>query len=169
VSGYDTTRPDVVVLGLGNPLLGDDGVGWRVAERVRAELESLVRPGGEPAAVDVDFVSVGGLGLMERLIGYRRAVLVDAMTTGRFAPGTVQRFPLEALPNTSPGHSASVHDASLGTALAVGRAAGAQLPSEITVVAIEALRTWDFSEQLTAPVAAAVPEAVRTVMEALNS
>jgi hydrogenase maturation protease len=117
--------------------------------------------------VDIEFLSIGGLGLMEHLIGYRRAVLVDAITSGRAACGTVSRFPLEALPDPRCGHSSSAHDVSLRNALLAGRAAGAQLPEQITVVAIEIEPCNEFSEDLTPPVAAAVPDAVRMVLEVL--
>jgi hydrogenase maturation protease len=162
---------DTLIVGLGNPLLGDDGVGWRVVQIVERELQSGAGPPGADPQIDVDFdfVSVGGLGLMERLIGYRRAILVDAMTSGQGPPGTVRCFALDALPDLASGHSASAHDATLPTALAVGRSAGAALPDEVTIVAIESAACVDFSEHLTPPVAGAVPEAVRLVLGALQS
>ena len=50
-----------LVLGLGNPILTDDGVGVRVAEAVRAKLPP-------DSAIEVSEVSVGGLRLMERVV-----------------------------------------------------------------------------------------------------
>jgi hydrogenase maturation protease len=63
-----------LVLGLGNPLLGDDAVGLKVAALVRERL------GGAPG-VDVEEEEAGGLRLMERMTGYDRAILVDAAAT----------------------------------------------------------------------------------------
>ena len=60
-----------MVIGLGNPILGDDGVGWKVAEEVRKQLPCDM-------SVNVDCLSVGGISLMEHLIGYDRAILIDA-------------------------------------------------------------------------------------------
>ena len=51
-----------LMIGLGNPILGDDGVGWRVAEEV-------TRKTNRPADIEVDCVALGGLSLMERLTG----------------------------------------------------------------------------------------------------
>ena len=63
-------RPSsVLVIGLGNPILGDDGVGWRVAEEVKRRL-GIVDFGSQSAvknpqsAIEVDCVSLGGLSLM---------------------------------------------------------------------------------------------------------
>lgn len=152
-----------VVLGLGNPILGDDAVGWRVAEAVAGAL------GAGHGLVEVDCVALGGLALMERLVGYHRAVLVDAVVTGHHPPGTVLCFPLEALPDPGAGHTTSAHDTSLAHALALGRSLGAPLPATVTVVAVEARDVLDFSDTLSPAVAAAVPRAVTRVIEALGT
>lgn len=155
----------VIVVGLGNPILGDDGVGWRVAEAVRAGL-----PAGAAAdgfAVEVDCLAVGGLGLMERLIGYERAIIVDAMQTEGGRVGEVRCFEMPALPDFTAGHTSAAHDASLPTALQVGRAMGAELPARVDIVAVEAERVYEFSEALTPAVAAAVPQATAAVLRLL--
>jgi hydrogenase maturation protease len=155
-----------LVIGLGNPLLGDDGVGWRVAEAVKRELEA--KPPILQSHIDVECFSLGGLSLMERLIGYDRAIIVDALNLGHGRAGEVQCFDLNDLPNPASGHLASAHETNLQTALAVGRTMNARLPDKITVVAIESPPVYDFSEDLTPPVAAAVPLAVRQVLKRLE-
>ncbi len=154
-----------LVLGLGNPLLGDDSVGWVVA----AQVGQKIKPGLklEPG-VEVDCLAIGGLSLMERLIGYDRAILIDAISTRQQPPGTVRAFPFAQLPNLAAEHMTSAHDTSLQTALQVGKSMGAQLPADIQVVCIESIRTYDFSEELTLPVAKAVPQAVQAVMHLLK-
>lgn len=157
----------VVVVGLGNPILGDDGVGWRVAEAVRATLP-VAGTAADGLEVEVDCLATGGLGLMERLIGYEWAIIVDAMQTKGGQVGEVTCFEMPALPHFAAGHTSAVHDASLPTALQVGRAMGAELPARIDIVAIEAERVYDFSEELTPAVAAAVPQATTAVLHLLN-
>jgi hydrogenase maturation protease len=158
VPGY-RFRPDMktLILGLGNPLLSDDGVGWRVAEQVRA---LVTRP-----ETEVDTLAGGGLSLMERLVGYDRAIIVDALTTGKAPVGTVSCFDLEQLADPVAGHLSSAHETSLKTALKLGASLGLSLPARVMVVAIEAQQVYDFSEELSPAVAAAVPEAVRCVVE----
>jgi hydrogenase maturation protease len=171
-----THNMKTLVVGLGNPILGDDGVGWKVAEEVKALLPSphLRHPspdgrgdGGE-GIVEVDCLSLGGLSLMERMLGYDRVVLVDSMETGQSPVGSVQTFPLASLPNPMAGHSASVHDASLSTALKTAESLGAEIPKRVDVVAVEAQNVYDFSEELSPPVAAAVPRAVQAVLTLLQ-
>jgi hydrogenase maturation protease len=153
----------VIIIGLGNPILGDDGVGWRVAERVRAWLTAAGR-----TEVEVDCLALGGLSLMERLVGYDQAILIDATQTGQ-AAGTVARHDLEAWPDYASFNSTAPHDASLQTALRLGRALGARLPRTVTVVGVEAERLYDFAETLTPAVEAAVPVAAQMVIATLRS
>ena len=68
-------RAKILVLGLGNPLLGDDSVGLRVAQQVQAQLAD--RP-----EVEVAEDYWGGLRLMERLAGFERVIIVDAICSG---------------------------------------------------------------------------------------
>lgn len=165
-----------IIIGLGNPILGDDGVGWKVAEQVKQRIESdalPMRPLGSKKvhrirSAEVDCAALGGLSLMERLVGYQRVILVDSMETGQGPEGSVRVFPLEALSNPSAGHSTAIHDTSLMTALEMGRKMGMDLPASVTVVAVEAKNVYDFSEELSPPVAAAVPAMVEAVLEELR-
>ncbi|HRH80864.1 MAG TPA: hydrogenase maturation protease [Thiobacillaceae bacterium] len=149
-----SAAPTTLVIGLGNPILGDDGVGWRVAEAVSAELYD--------PDVDVLCLAVGGMTLMERLAGYRRALIVDAVVSGA-PPGTVHDLPADDMHRVMPHHTASSHDLSLATALDLGRELGAELPAEIRIVGVEASPAFEFGEALSAPVADAVPEALARV------
>jgi hydrogenase maturation protease len=105
---------------------------------------------------------------MERVLGYERVVLVDSMETGGSPVGSVRTFPLASLPDPMSGHSASAHDTSLITALKTAESLGADIPKRVDVVAVEARNVYDFSEELSPPVAAAVPEAVRAVLDLLQ-
>jgi hydrogenase maturation protease len=154
-----------LVVGLGNPVLGDDGVGWRVAELVT---QALQKQAPHREQVDVICLSVGGLSLMEHLVGYERAILVDAIDTGQGSPGSVSQYDFEELPNPGAGHTSSTHDTSLQTAIEIGRSIGLKLPETITIIAINVHVDYKFTESLTPPVAAAVPIAAQKVIEALG-
>jgi hydrogenase maturation protease len=151
----------ILIVGLGNPILGDDGVGWVVAHEVEACLHK------EGINIEVDYLSLGGLSLMERLVGYEKVILIDSLTTGKHPQGTVIIFTLEDLVDLTSGHTAAAHDTSLKTALATGRQLGADLPhdKDIHVVAIESRHVYDIQEGLTPAIAAAVPNAVEQVLE----
>jgi hydrogenase maturation protease len=159
-------RPTLVV-GLGNPLRGDDGVGWRIADALREAIARLEGEGGCTGPVEIEQLAVGGLTLMERLVGYPRAILVDAVSTGLVPPGTVTCQPLEEIETRAAAHLDSAHDATLPAALAVGRALGAALPAEIWAVGVEAILHDEFDDELSATVADAVPRAVESILPLL--
>lgn len=167
-SGATTERRrPTLVIGLGNPILGDDGVGWRVIEALEDRL--AVDGGARLAAGDVelDRVAVGGLSLMERLVGYDRVVLVDAV----LGSGDDGNLTVDSLADTKcrlASHLDSAHDAPLTEALSAGRTLGAHLPDDITVVGIAVHRVDVFDERLSTSVAGAVGPAVEAILAALG-
>ncbi|OGN72948.1 MAG: hypothetical protein A2X25_10345 [Chloroflexi bacterium GWB2_49_20] len=155
----DTT----LIIGLGNPILGDDGVGWVIAQKLKKRFASK-------SNLEFEFLSLGGLSLMERLTGYQNVILIDAISSGKHPKGEVVSFPLSAMPDLTAGHTSSSHDTSLRNALNVGRSMNICLPKDedILIVAVEAANVYDFSEELTPPVASAVPVAVNLVMNLIS-
>jgi hydrogenase maturation protease len=164
-------RGRTIVIGLGNPLLGDDGVGWRVADEVERLLQaarSAARDSGRSVPdVEIERLGVGGLRLMECLAGYDAAILVDAAEFPDRPIGEVRVCAFDDLADYAAGHLDSAHDASLRTALDLGRRLGAALPDRIHAVTIQAHRTDEFSEELTPEVASAIPTAARAVVDLL--
>ena len=165
-------RPSsTLIIGLGNPILGDDSVGWKVVEELSTQFG--VPLGKEFQMLNVkrltfDCASLGGLSLMERMLGYERVILIDSLETGQNPVGTVRVFPLDSLTDPTAGHSASAHDTTLMTALKTAQAMGLSVPTSVDVVAIEAKNVYDFSEYLSPAVAKAVPLAVQAVINLLN-
>jgi hydrogenase maturation protease len=149
-----------LVVGLGNPILGDDGVGWKVAEEVKKKFPL-------DSCVDVDCLSVGGISLMEHLIGYDSAILIDAFALDE-PLGSILILKLSDLPNYSAFHTTSTHDTSLQNAIELGRSMGAKLPDDVSVVGIATKHVYDFSETLSPPIAEAVPQAVKFVLDLLG-
>ncbi len=144
----------VLVLCLGNALRRDDAVALRVADALEAS---------PPAGVTVRRSARAGLYLLDDMEGFDRVVVVDAVRTGAFSPGTVHAFPLEEL--RSPG-GPSPHAIGLPSALELARAAGAPVPSRIRVVAIEVLDMETVGEGLSPAVQAAVGAAVEAARAA---
>jgi hydrogenase maturation protease len=156
----DPHHMKVLIVGLGNPILGDDGVGWKVAEEVRKRLP-------EDVPVEVLCLSLGGISLMEHLIDYDHAILVDAFSTD--APvGSISVLRLSQLPSYSAYHITSIHDTSLQKAMELGREMGAHLPEDVMVVGIATEHIQDFSEDLSPPVAQVVPCVVNIVLDLLD-
>ncbi|MEK6757261.1 MAG: hydrogenase maturation protease [Bacteroidota bacterium] len=149
ISTHPERRP-LLVIGLGNELLADDGVGIHVVRHLK---ERLSRD-------DLAFeeLSVGGLQLIDYLAGYERCILVDAVVTGASPAGTIHRFVQHA-----GGESlrlSSSHHVDLSEVLALGTMLGADLPETVLVYGIEAGDTTTFSETCTDQVRKAIPRLV---------
>ena len=147
------------IIGLGNPLVTDDSVGLRVATVLREQLTGRLD-------VEVTEDYWGGLRLMEQMVGYDCAIVIDAICSGA-PPGTIHHLAPGDVPTQ---RSASSHDMTLPTALALGRQAGLRLPEDggIVLVGIEADDILNFGETCTPAVAAAVPRAVADVLAILD-
>ena len=151
-----------LVLGIGNPILGDDGVGFHVVQELLREV------GDETPNIDIREASVGGLSLLDLIVGYDKMVLVDAIKTGCGEAGQVYRLRPEDF--TSTLHLATpAHDTNLATALKIGNEfAREQMPKEIVIFAIEVEEVTRFTEQMTEKVRRAIPEVVDLVLRELG-
>ncbi len=151
----------ILVLGLGNPILRDDRVGLEVLNYVQQ-----VMPESWKSTVELDFECCGGLRLMERLVGYDCAIVLDAICTGG-EPGSIYCLsPSEIMTQRTAGP----HDMNLTTAIKLGRLVGLSLPHDdkIEIVAVEAEDVLSFSEKCSEPVQSAVPKAGEKVLEILR-
>lgn len=149
-----------VIIGIGNPLLGDDGVGIRVVRELEGSLAGR-------SDVALRELYCGGLRLVEAMVGYDRAVVVDALVTGRYPPGTVVR--LTVAESFSSRNASSSHDADFRTAWELGVLTGLPLPAHLTVWGVEAGRVDEFTTRLTGDVAAAVPRITGKILSELQA
>ncbi|MCL4505609.1 MAG: hydrogenase maturation protease [Chloroflexi bacterium] len=149
-----------LIVGLGNPILSDDGIGIRVAQAVHERI----------GAAEAEFLeaSQGGLRLAEQLEGYDRVILIDAIQTRGGVPGAIYRLTLEDMPSYN---TDGAHDASLKNALQLIRQQGGRTPDAdaVAIIAIEAVNMLDFGETLTPQVEAAIPAAVQAVLGTLEA
>lgn len=148
------------MLGLGNPILCDDGVGIHVVRAAATRCQGR--------AIAFAEASVGGLRLLDVLAGYDRVIMVDAIRTPGGKPGDVYRLHPYDLPSSL--HSGSSHDLSLAEALALGQSLAMPLPADdsIVILAIEVEDTLSFGETCTPLVRAAILRAADLVLAELQ-
>jgi hydrogenase maturation protease len=147
----------VLVLGLGNDLLTDDGIGLEVVRHVR----DCLRP-GEPIAIE-ETVEMG-VALLDFMAGYPAVVLVDAVQTGRMPAGFVHELAAEQL-SLLPG--VSPHFLGVGEVLALGRVLGYDMPERVEIFAIEVADPFTLGTRMTEALEAVVePVAQRVLVRA---
>jgi hydrogenase maturation protease len=148
-----------IVLGVGNPILQDDGVGIHVIEEIRKRSLS-------DSDVSFETAFTGGLNLLDMIRGYDKVILIDAIAEQKSTPGEVKRLSVQS---ASSLHSSNPHDVSLAEALTLAKDLGdTSLPKEIILIGIVVRRTYDFGEKLSTDVQRAVPTAVRMVLSELK-
>jgi hydrogenase maturation protease len=149
-----------LVLALGNPLRGDDGIGPAV-------LNALSEQKGIPPDVTLLDGGTAGLGTALLLEGYRRVIMIDAADMGR-APGEWARFtPDEVVWQAGdPALRGSLHSAGLGEALQLAGALGI-LPDEVIIFGIQPLDTG-YTAGLSESLQAAIPALCAAVLEELR-
>lgn len=121
---------ELLVMGCGNILRGDDALGPRLIRRLFAE--------GVPQGVRLVDGGTAGMDVAFQMQGAARVVIVDAAVTGN-PPGTVYRVPGEELADLPPASGLHTHSFRWDHALAFSRwLLGPKCPTDVTVYLVEA-------------------------------
>lgn len=148
----------IVVIGLGSPVMSDDAIGLEISKAI----EELNLPD-----VDTRQEAIGGLDILPMIHGYKHAIIVDAIQTFEYGPGTVLLFNPEDFDSTI--SDASAHEVNLATALRIGRELDPDImPKSIKFVAIEVEDIQTMSEEMTPSVLAAVNSAKDAVLHIIS-
>lgn len=125
-----------ILVGLGNPIMSDDGIGLLVSRRVHRRLTGY----------DLDLACGAGLHVMDSILGYHRAVIIDSMVTGSVPVGSVVRIdPDKGMETRRAGHS---HGVGFFEAIEIAKACEAPLPDEILVYGIEVKDPFTIGEKV---------------------
>ena len=144
-----------LVLGVGNILMGDEGLGVRVVE--------LFEKGYSlPAEVDCVDGGVAGVALLGYFKDYTNIIIVDAVSSGA-APATIHRFRGAEIKDIPPT-ATNAHQIGIKELIAISRFEGAH-PGIIFIGIVP--QDISFSIGLTPLVEAALPMAAEIIMEEL--
>ena len=150
---------EIVVVGVGNSYVSDDGVGCRVLQEL----------GGRIQDERVAFIELVALGVEapEQLRGFKEAVIIDAAKTGSVPVGRLRT--LCAQETSSGPQTLSLHTLGLQSALGLGSLLGLPLPRQVSILAVEVSDTETFHEGCTPQVEAAISSVVDYVVDFLKS
>ncbi len=149
----------VLVLGLGNDLLSDDGVGLYLAKQVKDYFIGQNE-------VEIVETSEMGLSLLDFMVGYRQVVIIDAVQTVRAPPGFLHEFEaseLKTLPEISP------HFLGVGEVLALGKTLGMAVPHRVKILAVEVNDPFTLSTTLTPVLHQSMPAILDRVVASIKS
>jgi len=147
-----------LILGMGNSVLSDDGVGCKVAQRLEKRFK------GHPD-ITVKETLLSGLSLLDEVAGYERLIIIDAIQTRGGKPGSIYKL---SPSDFKKGRMAVIHDLGLFSSLELGRKLDMEMPREVVIFAIEAKDMVTFSEKLSTEVEEAVPNVVEAVLKVVG-
>lgn len=146
----------VLVLGIGNPLRSDDGIGIHVIEALREE--DL----GEGVHIKE---GLSGLDILGAIAGYERIIIIDAIKSGG-ETGTIYKLSVGDLHARQTLHTFSTHDVDIPTMLKLGKDLYPEkMPEDIVIIAVEAEDIETFSETCTPKVEKAIQEVIHLIKE----
>jgi hydrogenase maturation protease len=147
------TNKKTLILGLGNDILMDDGIGPRLVR----DLAQMT----DAPDIHFDTASCGGLEIMEYIQGYERVVFIDAIRTREGKPGNVYYFVPKDFQETM--HLSSLHDVQFLTALKLGNSLDMNLSSDLHIIAVEIIEDMEFSEEFTTVLKEKYPDILEKV------
>jgi hydrogenase maturation protease len=134
----------LLVLGLGNELLADDGVGLLIIRELSKEYK------GQAELVEC---TVSGLALLEYFVGFDKAIVVDAIHTGKQPAGTVYELVPSDLGEV---YAPSPHYTGLPEMMALAKQLELQFPDDIKIFAMEIADPYTIGGPLTKSVSDAM-------------
>ena len=149
------TNKKTLILGIGNNILTDDGIGSRLVNDLSKQIHD--------PEVHYDTACCGGLEIVEYIKDYERVIFIDAIRTLEGSPGDVYYFIPSDFQETS--HLSSLHDVSFLTALKLGQTLNLGLPNDLHIIAVEIIEDLEFSEELTWQLKERYPEILERVLE----
>jgi len=143
-----------LIMGVGNPILKDDGVGIHAVRELRKTV----------SGVDYLEESLSGLELIEQFRGYDKVLIVDAIKTRDGIPGEIYLLSLEDMPTL---HGLSPHDADFRSAMEYGKRFIGKMP-EIEIYGIEVENVTEYGETLSPAVERSLPLLVEKIKAKLK-
>jgi hydrogenase maturation protease len=147
---------EILVLALGNDLLGDDGVAWAAADSLDDQYGDRLQ---------VTKTAECGLALLELMLGYRSVLILDAVSTGSRAPGEVFEIDPASLGRIA---APSPHYAGIPEVLGLAEQLRLPIPDRVSIVVMEVADRAVVEEGLSELVKKALPVLVQEAARVLS-
>jgi hydrogenase maturation protease len=156
---HEKSKEDLIILGMGNKFFGDDGVGIIIAEKLSHTLK-------DQNNITVEETNWGGFRIIDLLSGYKNAIVVDALKTGKEPAGYIHKLDYKDFVHSV--RMVSFHDVNFATAVEFAKEIGRAMPENIIVFAIEVEETSYFTETLTPKVEEAIDVCIQMIMKEIK-
>ena len=151
----ETNRQGTLILGFGNDILTDDGIGPNLVKKLQKD---LTQPN-----ISFQTAVVGGLEIIELIKDFGEVIIIDAIKTKDGVPGTIYKLTPANFKETL--HLSSFHDVSFLSALDLAEKMEIPIPNQIDIIAIEIVEDLIFSNEFSPPIAQKYELIYREVFE----
>ncbi len=154
----DKSKTNTLVLGVGNDILTDDGIGPKLCDFLKEQYKGK--------SIQFEKLNVGGLEILEFIQGYETVIFIDAIKTVNGQIGDVYLFTPDDFKETL--HLSNLHDTNFITALELGHSLGFEIPKKMYIIAVEIKEDMVFSEYFTEELVIRYNEIKRKVVKLIN-
>lgn len=147
---------NTLILGIGNPILTDDGVGIKIAQKVKEENPEL----------EVIETSEAGITLLDFIVGYDKLVIIDSIKTKEGKPGDLYKLELEDLKPSK--DSLLSHSIGIATAFELGQKLGYRMPKHASIYAVNVKDNTTFGENCTQKIRKRIPLIAEQIIKGEN-
>jgi hydrogenase maturation protease len=144
-----------LILGLGNPILSDDGIGLLITKNIDGKIPDA----------DTASITLAGLELLDILEGYDHVFLIDAAVGTGGEPGDL----MELEDGNHALHLFTSHGVNFFDLIKMGREGGLKMPEPAAVFGIEIGNATDFGETLSPSMLAALPDLEKRITDRIKS
>jgi len=144
---------NTLILGIGNPILTDDGVGIKIAQKLKKGNTKL----------EVIETSEAGIRLLDLITGYDKLVLIDSIKAEKGKPGDLYKLELGDLQLSK--DFASSHGIGVATVFELGRRLGYKMPKFVSIYAVNIKDNLTFGEECTEEVKDKIPFITKQIIE----
>jgi len=144
---------NTLILGIGNPILTDDGVGIKIAQKLKE---------GSPKSEVIE-TSEAGIALLDLITAYDKLIIIDSIKTEKGEPGDLYKLDPEDLKPSK--DLSSSHGIGIATAFELGRKLACKLPKFVSIYAVEIKDNTTFGENCTAEVKRKMPSITKQIIE----
>jgi len=142
-----------LILGIGNPILTDDGAGIKIARKIK---EMTAEP-------EVQETCEAGITLLDYIEGYDKLIIIDSIITEQGKPGELYKIDIK---DFKPAMDQSLsHGMDIATAFEIGRGMGRDIPSVIGIYGVEIKDNSTFSEECTEEIEKRIPLIAQQIIE----
>lgn len=145
----------MLILGMGNSIISDDRIGLYIVEKLKDVVQN--------PQIEIKTLEAGGLDILDALLGFDAAIVIDAIKTGRNPPGTIQHFTPEQY--LSPTRNKAVHDMSFFDAMRLGSQMNLQVPERIDILAVEVTDNQTIGERISPEVLRSADPVIEKVIK----